>query len=87
MAARGSIKYTLHAETAIRERGLDKAWVEKVARTPEWREDDPSNPDVERRFGAIPERGDRILRVVIVETLDQIRILSAFFDRRARRPT
>ena len=42
---------------------------------------------VQRRFRIVPERGNRVLRVACVETDTEIRILSAFLDRRARRPS
>ena len=41
---------------------------------------------VERRFCAIPEYGNRVLRVACYETALEIRILTVFFDRDARRP-
>jgi hypothetical protein len=73
-----------HAHDVIAERRLDPAWVEKAARTPEWREIDPSDPEVERRFMAISERAGRILRVACVENDREIRIVTAFLDRNAR---
>jgi hypothetical protein len=81
------IRYTAHAETALAERAIDKVWVERTVRNPDWREPDTgADMDVERRFRSIPERGGRFLRVVCVETEGEIRILSAFLDRRARKP-
>jgi hypothetical protein len=47
---------------------------------------DPAHPEVERRFRTVPERGGRVLRVVVVETSEEIRIVTAFLDRRARKP-
>jgi len=81
-----TITYTSHAETALRERQLEKGWIEKTARFPAWRQTDPGGGGVERRFRVIEERGGRVLRVVCMETADEIRIISAFLDRRARRP-
>jgi hypothetical protein len=49
-------------------------------------EPDPRRPGVERRFRAIPEYGNRVLRVACYETVVEIRILTVFFDRDARRP-
>lgn len=79
------LRFTGHARTAIAERELAEAWVEAAALSPEWEAPDP-RPGVVRRYRAIPERGGRILRVACVETPDEIRILSAFLDRRARKP-
>ena len=80
------IRYTLHAETVLRQRELAKAWVERTTREPEWRSADPGEALAERRFRSVPERGDRVMRVVCVETDVEIRIISVFLDRRARRP-
>ena len=51
---------------------------------PDWIEPDPQ-PGVARYFGIVPEFGGRVLRVVIAETADERRILTAHFDRNARR--
>ena len=68
------------------ERNLDRSWIERTVRAPDWRESDPADPAVERRFAVLAERGGRVLRVACVETATEIRILTAFIDRRARRP-
>jgi len=78
------VRYTAHAETVVRERELEKAWVEETIRAPSWTEADPVHEGVERRFRAVSQRQGRILRVAVVETAEEIRILSAFLDRRAR---
>lgn len=80
------IRYTAHAETVLRERQLEREWIERTVQSPEWTQNDAMNSDAGRRFGAVPEREGRILRVVCVETADEIRIISAFLDRKARRP-
>ncbi|HEV7277752.1 MAG TPA: DUF4258 domain-containing protein [Devosiaceae bacterium] len=77
---------TDHARTVIEERELDLEWVETTARSPEWEQADLTRPGIVRRFRAIPERDGRILRVALVETPQEIRIPSAFLDRRARKP-
>jgi uncharacterized DUF497 family protein len=78
------IVLTNHARRQIASRALHLEWVERVARNPLWREPDPFDPEVERRFAAIEEFGSRVLRVAVVETGDTIRVISAFFDRDAR---
>lgn len=80
------IRYTHHAETVLIERNLIKDWVERTVYQPEWRTKDPSDVHIERRFRAVPERQGRILRVICVENSVEIRIISVFLDRRARRP-
>lgn len=81
------LRLTRHAQDAIEERGLDHSWIERTVREPEWSHPDPRQPGAERRFRAIPEFGGRILRVACIETVDEIRILTVFFDRDARRPS
>ena len=81
------IVLTEHAKHAMAERGIDLAWVERTAREPEWTEPEPTDPALERRFRAVPERDGRILRVVCGEDHAIITIVTAFLDRRARRPT
>ncbi|MEC5325169.1 DUF4258 domain-containing protein [Aurantimonas sp. A3-2-R12] len=80
------LEFSWHALEALRERELNVMWIERAIREPEWTIPDPRRKGVERRFLRIPEHGKRILRVVVVESLHEIRILTAFFDRRARRP-
>lgn len=67
------------------ERHIDPEWIERTVRAPDWTEPEPGDPEVERRFRAIPEYGDRVLRVAVAETSTAIRIISVHFDRRARR--
>ena len=81
------LRFTRHAEDAIGERELDPEWIEMTVREPEWSHPDPRRSGVERRFRAIPEFGGRILRIACIETADEIRILTVFFDRDARRPS
>lgn len=81
-----NFRYTGHALTVLAEREISLDFVQRVASRPEWTEPDPVDPTIERRFGPIEEHGNRILRVACVETAEEIRILTAFFDRRARRP-
>lgn len=81
------LRYSLHAETVMRERKLDPAWVEATVRAPEWRTDDPAGGEVERRYRSIDALDGRVLRVVCVEADAEIRIISAFIDRGARKPS
>jgi hypothetical protein len=76
---------TVHAQARLQERRLDPEWVEDAARKPEWTESEPGDHALERRFKAIPQAGGRILRVVCAETGTTIRVISAMFDRDARR--
>ncbi len=80
------LRYTAHCETVMAERQPVHQWVEKTVRHPDWSETDPSGPPVERRFRRIVERDNRIMRVVCLETDAEIRIITAFLDRKASQP-
>ena len=76
---------TAHARARMQSRQVRPQWIEDTVRAPDWTEPDPRDPTVERRFRAIAQFGDRVLRVACVETLATIRIISVMFDRSARR--
>ena len=86
MASRKPLSYSAHALTVVHERQLKKEWVEVAVHEPQWRLPGPHYPDRERRFRMIAERGDRVLRVVVVETEEEIRIVTTILERRARKP-
>lgn len=78
--------FTAHAEEALRTRAIDRAWVLATLAAPDWSEVDAS-PGRTRAFRAIPEYGNRILRVVYEKTDSERIIVTLFFDRKAgRRP-
>lgn len=78
------IVFTPHCKTALHERGIDERWVEATLMFPDWTASDP-RPDRTRAFKAIPERQGRFLRVVYAETPMEIRVITAFFDRDAKK--
>jgi hypothetical protein len=78
------LRLTAHAEARLARRGLQRAWIEAAALEPDWREPDPNDSDVERRFRRIEEAGGRILRVACVETEAEIRVITAMLDRDAK---
>ncbi len=80
------LRFTAHAELRIRQRGLARAWVERVTGSPEWTEPDP-RPGVVRGFGRVAEAGGRVLRVAYIDWSGVRHILSASFDRRQTRRT
>jgi hypothetical protein len=75
---------SLHARYVAQQRGIQNAWIEATALQPDWVAPDPSG--AERRFRAIVERDHRILRIVCTETDTEVRVITAFLDRNARRP-
>jgi hypothetical protein len=57
-------------------------WVERAIASPDRRETD-ADGNIHYLKG-IPERGDRILRVIVNAVADPCRIVTAFFDRRVK---
>jgi hypothetical protein len=87
MPDRKPLRFARHAQDAIVERQLDQSWIERTVREPEWSRADPRRPHVERRFRVVPEFDGGVLRVACIETADEIRVLTVFFDRDARQPS
>jgi Domain of unknown function (DUF4258) len=86
MAKVKPVVLTIHAAQAVSERELRMEWVESAARACEWSCPDPQGNGIEQRFRTIPEYENRILRVACLESETEIRIITAFFDRKAKRP-
>lgn len=82
----GKIRYELsaHAVTVMVEREIPEAWVARVLSDPERTEPDASDPELRHALGRIPERDDRVLRVVYNETTRPWRVVTAYFDRGMR---
>jgi hypothetical protein len=77
--------FTHHAEEMLVERRIDREWVEATIQKPDVLEPDPTRLGVFRAFRRIAERDGRFLRVVYAPDGDNIRILTAFFDRTRKR--
>jgi hypothetical protein len=76
-------RLTAHAKNAIAERRISLAWIFRVPDNPLALEVDRADPALRHALGRIPERGDRILRVVYNETVKPWSVVTAFFDRKA----
>jgi len=75
-----------HARTAAAERGIERDWIERAALSPDWRTNDSTTAGAERRFVSIPEHSGRVLRAACMESDTEIRVITVFFDRKAKRP-
>lgn len=75
------LNLTRHARGVMAERMIPGEWVERTVGAPELRTQDPGDPQVERFFRRIPERGDRVLRVAVNTRVVPWRVVSVFFDR------
>jgi hypothetical protein len=81
------VRLTRHAQTVAEQRGIQVSWIEDVLRTPDWTEPDKAEPDAVRFFGRPAQPGQhRLLRVVCVESDAELRVVTVFFDRDAKRP-
>jgi len=80
------IRYQLtsHAATAIAEREIDLAWVERTLAQPERIEPDRFDVSLTHALARIKERDQRVLRVVYNASIDPLRVVTAYFDRRQR---
>jgi hypothetical protein len=75
---------TSHAAAAVSKRKIDMAWIERALADPDRREPDPTKPGVMHALLRIPERNDRVLRVVYNWTVHPVRVVTVYFDRRLR---
>lgn len=75
---------TSHAAKAIAERNIDLGWIDRVFRNPERTERDKLDPRLTHALGRIPQRGDRVLRVIYNGSVTPPLIVTAYFDRRQR---
>lgn len=86
------ITWSDHVLGRMQVRELDPAWIERTVMSPEVMESDPDHPGRVRVFAPVPERDDRVLRVVYepIGDGDEIVIVTALLDRgrtRKRRQT
>ena len=81
------MRLTAHARTVLAERDINEAWVAETLAQPDWIESDPTDLALTRYFRSIAQRGDRTLRVVARPEASEAVVVTAFFDRNARRPT
>jgi hypothetical protein len=80
------VRYSLtrHASDSLRARHIPIDWLERALMSPDWSQADDVNPFLEHRFKAIPEFGDRVLRVIVNVNEIPLKVITAFFDRRLR---
>jgi hypothetical protein len=82
----GHFPYQLsdHATEAMHERNIDPAWVARVIDNPALTEPDRLDPQARHALAAIPEHGDRVLRVIYNPSVTPWRVITAYFDRRMK---
>lgn len=75
--------FTRHAKDMLRERGIQEEWVLQSIRNPDRRQ--LGNDGNVHYFRILHERANRILHVVVNETVEPNRIVTLFLDRRERK--
>jgi Domain of unknown function (DUF4258) len=80
------IEYTLtkHAETMLKERGIQLDWLERILMNPSQQQMDLTDPALKHAIGPIAENGDRLLRVIYNDSVTPIRVVTVYFDRTLR---
>lgn len=81
-----AFELTAHAATAIAERRIEIAWVERAIRHPDRTEADRWDLALKHALLSISECGDRVLRVVYNGSTQPPKVVTAYFDRRQREP-
>jgi hypothetical protein len=75
------ISFTLHALDVMEEREIAREWVERVVARPALQLRDPVDPALTAALAPIPERENRVLRVIYNAEVDPVRVVTTFFDR------
>jgi hypothetical protein len=76
---------TKHAQQNVARDRLDLAWIEATITRPQHTDRDPKDATLTRAWRRIPERSGRALRVVFRPAGADIVVVTAFFDRGAKR--
>lgn len=73
---------TEHAEKRLRKRKIAIEWITATLADPARTENDDKDPELAHALRPIPQRQFRVLRVVYNETVDPVRVVTAYFDDR-----
>lgn len=75
---------TEHARKVLVKRQIPIEWLERALQEPILREPDPNDASPDRRYCPITEFNGRVVRVVVNTSVEPVRVVSVFFDRRMR---
>jgi hypothetical protein len=78
------ITFSKHAKDMLMERDILEEWVLRTINSPD-RSEKRVEDDNWHYTKSIPERGNRVLRVVVDQRVTPYRVVTMFFDRRLRR--
>jgi hypothetical protein len=80
------ILFSRHAQEKLADRPeIRSEWISETIAWPDWTQPDP-DPSLLRSFKTIPAFGGRVLRVVSRQNGADVIVVTAYFDRGARRP-
>lgn len=80
---REPIQFTPHALEMLKERGIAKEWVDRALASPAQTETRADG--TVHYLSPVPERGGRVLRVVVNPEHDPPLVVTVFFNRRVGR--
>ena len=75
--------FSAHTQDMLKEREIPEEWVQRTIDKSDWKNIGEDNNV--HYFKSIPEHGERILHVVVNPHVAPQRVVTLFFDRRARR--
>jgi hypothetical protein len=73
-----------HAGDALVKRKISIEWLECALISPQYVEPDSEDKVLEHRLAAIPDHGNRVLRVIVNLQAKPARIVTLYFDRRMK---
>jgi hypothetical protein len=82
--SQAEFEFTVHAKQVILERKISTEWVFRALRSPVRFEQDSQNPELAHSLCAIPENGNRVLRVVYNSGVHPKKIITCYFDRKLK---
>jgi hypothetical protein len=80
------IRFTPYARARMALRNLQDQWIVRTVNAPDWSQPDPLRPGRTRSFRSITEAGGRVLRVAHQADGPDIMVITAHFDRNAKKP-
>lgn len=80
------MKYQLtqHARDVMAERQIPVEWMEHALNNPEKTEPDTGDAALEHSLALIAQHGNRVLRVVYNKSVDPVRVVTVYFDRKMK---
>ena len=76
---------TEHAKESLQRRSnIQLRWLEQAITAPHRIEKDATDPELTHYLLKVEEFEGRVLRVIVNQTVDPMRVITAFFDRNMR---